>query len=73
VFKTIIVKSFHEALDVMFATARYRIGCKAFVIYSRKYSSFMVSTSFIGAPSAGEKRGCTKRKRIVSELSARTK
>ena len=37
-FKTIIVKTFHEALDVMFATARYRIACKGFVTYSTKNS-----------------------------------
>jgi hypothetical protein len=36
VFKTIIAKTFHEALDVMFATARYRIGCKGFVTYKGK-------------------------------------
>jgi hypothetical protein len=35
VFKIIIVKTFHEALDVMCATARYRIGCKGFVTCSR--------------------------------------
>jgi hypothetical protein len=33
VLKTVIVKTFHEALDVMCATVRYRIGCKGFVTY----------------------------------------
>jgi len=49
VFKTIIVKTFHAALDVMIATARYRIGCKGFVTCSRKdltNSSFMASSKF---------------------------
>jgi len=40
VFKTIIVKMFHKALDVMFATARYRIGCKDFVSCSLPLEEF---------------------------------
>jgi NAD(P)-dependent dehydrogenase (short-subunit alcohol dehydrogenase family) len=38
VFKTIIVKMFHKELDVTFASARYRIGCKGFVSCGRKNS-----------------------------------
>jgi len=38
VFRRIILKTFHIALDVMFATAGYRIGCKGFVACSRKNS-----------------------------------
>ena len=37
-FRTIIVKTFHKALDGMFATASYRIGRKGFVACSRKNS-----------------------------------
>ncbi len=36
--KTIIVKTSYEPLDVVFAAARYRIGCKRFVACSRKKS-----------------------------------
>jgi hypothetical protein len=60
VFKTIIVKTFHAALDVLIATERYRIGCKGFVTCSRKNltnSSFMASSKFYRRASAGEKRG----------------
>jgi len=38
VVKTIIVKTSYEPLDVVFAAARYRIGCKRFVACSRKKS-----------------------------------
>lgn len=34
--KEIICKTFHEALDVLFAMARYRIACKGFVTGSQK-------------------------------------
>jgi hypothetical protein len=36
VSKKIICKTFHEALDVLFAMARYRIACKGFVTGSQK-------------------------------------
>ena len=53
-FRTTIVKTFHVALDVMFATARYRIACKRFVAWARTIltnSTFMFgSETFIGGP-----------------------
>jgi hypothetical protein len=52
VFRTIILKTFHKALDVMFATAGYRIGCKGFVACSRKNSDefeFIVSGKVLSA------------------------
>jgi hypothetical protein len=57
-------------LDVTFATARYRIGCKGFVACSRKNPDKFEFQVFIGAPFVDEKRGCRERKRIVAELSA---
>jgi len=73
VFKTIIVQTFHEALDVMFATARSESDVKVLSPAAGRIltnSSFVVSKQVYRATSAGEKLGCTKRKRIVSELSA---
>jgi len=59
VLEQFIVKTFHAALDVMFATASYRIGRKGFVAYNRKNSDKLEFQSFIGAPSAGERSACT--------------
>jgi hypothetical protein len=56
VFTTIIVKTFHTALDVMFATASYKIGRKGFVACSRKNSDKFWFQSFIGALCWREKR-----------------
>ena len=65
-FKTIIAKTFHEALDVMFATARYRIGCKGFVTYKRTIGApinLLLTMKLEFVRSAGEKRGGTRKAR----------
>ena len=51
--KKIICKTFHEALDVLFAMARYRIACKGFVTGSQKEfrqtQIFIFSKKFLSA------------------------
>ncbi len=68
-FRTIIVKTFHRALDVMFATASYRIGRKGFVACSRKNSDKLQLQGFVDPPSPLA-REAPARKRVSAGIAA---